>query len=65
MSKDNLQAPWIGLCEDDYLGKHDTDNILGHCDCCQRYIYEDEEYYFLDEDRILCKECYEGEKDLR
>ena len=59
---DNLQAPWIGLCREDYMRLYDK-SIVCTCERCGRFIREDDDYYET-EDGIVCEECLsEGEED--
>ena len=51
----NVEDPTIGLCREDYENRYKE--IVGVCDECGDYIYEDEECY--DEGDVLCFKCFE------
>ena len=51
----NVEDPTLGLCREDYENRYKE--IVGVCDECGDYIYEEEECY--DEGDVLCFKCFE------
>lgn len=57
MSDRDLQAPWVGLCREDYedgFRRKDEDDTIGYCEECGKELYEDDEIY----DGCMCEECH-------
>lgn len=59
-TKDNFQAPWVGLSEDDYYLKIISQiRFIDFCDNCGCRIFSDDDY-IKDGRHIYCsKECFE------
>lgn len=60
MSDRDLQAPWIGLCREDYedrFRRKSEDDIIGYCEECGKALYEDDEIYDVC-DGCICEECH-------
>lgn len=60
MSDRDLQAPWIGLCREDYEDRFRSkseDDIIGYCEECGKALYEDDEIYDVC-DGCICEECH-------
>lgn len=54
MSDMDLQAPWVGLCGEEYFRGKNEDDIIGYCEECGKELYEDADIY----DGMICEECY-------
>lgn len=53
-------APWIGLCKEDYYSKvNGRGEYVGTCECCGCAIYENDYYY--DDTALLCSSCLDYE----
>ena len=50
-----LQAPWVGLCKEDY--RQGYREFIGYCSDCGTELYDDDETH-EGHDGILCEECY-------
>lgn len=60
----DIQAPWVGLCEEDYMALYERKKeVIGECVDCGKAILEEEEHY--DEGDMLCSSCYEERKERR
>lgn len=51
----NVEDPTNGMCREDYENRFK--GIVGVCDECGDFVYEDEEYF--DEGDILCFNCFD------
>lgn len=58
MSDRDLQAPWVGLCREDYEDRRKSeDDIIGYCEDCGKELYEGDESY-ESWDGWVCEECH-------
>lgn len=57
MSDRDLQAPWIGLCREDYEDSlHGDREPIGYCEECGKELYEHDEFYEVD-GGYVCEDC--------
>lgn len=57
-------APWIGMCKDDYYSRYDDEEDMERCDHCGELFYRDE--MIETRGQILCERCCDrlyGEED--
>lgn len=55
MNDRDLQAPWVGLCREDYEDRESA--IIGFCADCERPLYDGEDVYDVC-DGCVCEDCY-------
>lgn len=46
MSDRDLEAPWVGICEEDYYGEK-------YCEKCGNQLDKEDDFY----DDCICEEC--------
>lgn len=55
MDDRDLQAPWVGLCEEDYRRREREE--IGYCENCGIQLYENDDFYDIG-DGVVCKRCH-------
>lgn len=49
-------APWIGLCKEDWENRISKSELVGYCYYCDTPIYENDNYDNID-GILVCNEC--------